>query len=80
MNWQPIDTLKLGGDAVLLFSESWIDEDFNPKGIREGFRNESNDGPIYSARWNDCHECWETDIGYEATHWIERPEPPSIGE
>ncbi|MEW8051283.1 MAG: hypothetical protein AB2754_15945 [Candidatus Thiodiazotropha endolucinida] len=71
--WQPIETLKVGGDAVLLFAEEWKDPDFNPTGVREGFRNESDDGPIYSARWNDCHECWETVINHEATHWMPRP-------
>ena len=74
--WRPIETLDLGGDAVLLYAEKWIDEDFNPKGIREGFRNGSDDGPIYSAKWNDCHECWETDVSHEATHWMPRPESP----
>ena len=77
--WQPIETLKCGGDAVLLFAEAWKDDDFNPPGIREGFRNESDDGPIFSAYWNDCHECWETDVGYEATHWMPRPPAPPTG-
>lgn len=74
--WQPIETLKLGGNAVLLFAEAWKDPDFNPQGVREGFRNESDDGPLYSAKWNDCHECWDTVVNYEATHWLPRPDGP----
>lgn len=74
--WQPISTLKCGGDAVLLYAEVWKDPDFNPSGIREGFRNDDDEGPIYSARWNDCYECWETDVNREPTHWMPRPAAP----
>ena len=78
MAWYPIETLKCDGEVVLLFSERWIDADFNPEGIREGFRNEDDSGPLYSARWNNCQDCWETDIGFEATHWTSRPAPPKV--
>ena len=74
--WQSIETLTLNENVVLLHSKEWIDEDFNPKGIREGFRNEDDDGPIVSARWNNCVDCWVTVINEEATHWMRQPNAP----
>ena len=74
--WQPIETLKLDDNAVLLFAECWIDPDFCPDGIREGFRNEDDEGPIFSAKWDNCGECWITVVNYEATHWKPKPVPP----
>lgn len=48
------------GVEVLAFSPKWIDEDFNPKGIRIGFQNENDAGPFMSAEWcNYCDE-WHT--------------------
>lgn len=45
------------GEEVLAFNRKWIDEDFNPKGIRVGFL--SDDGFI-SAFWYDEQDCYET--------------------
>ena len=78
-NWQPIETLKQTGTFVLLYSEDWIDEDFNPEGIREGFRDENDDGPIISSKWDGCHDYWKTEICFNATHWMPRPKPPGRG-
>lgn len=75
--WKSIETLSLNDNVVLLFSKEWVDPDFNPEGIREGFCNEDDDGPIYSAAWNPCHDCWETVITEDATHWIPRLLPPT---
>ena len=79
-NWKPINTLKMEHGTVLLFSEEWVDYNFNPHGIREGFRNEGDDGPIMSAEWIDDWDCYATDEGYEATHWTELPKPPNQEE
>jgi len=77
MEWQPIDTLKCNSPSVLLFSEHWKHEDFCPTGVREGFRGEHDAGPIYSAQWNDCGDCYDTAVGYGATHWMPMPEGPT---
>ncbi len=77
--WQPIEKLKYG-IPVLIYDPAWIDPDFNPKGIREGFRNEDNTGPIWSAKWNDCGDCWETMIDDGGTHWKAQPQPPEGGD
>ena len=74
--WQPIETLKQDDSVVLVFSEDWKDPDFNPEGIREGFRNEDDKGPIVSAKWNGCHDCWDTEYDSKPTHWIRRPVGP----
>lgn len=45
------------GEEVLAFNRKWIDEDFNPRGIRVGFL--SDEGFI-SAFWYDEQDCYET--------------------
>lgn len=42
---------------VLGFNPEWIDEDFNPSGIRVGFLSE--DG-FTSATWNNEQDCFDT--------------------
>lgn len=44
------DILPDEGIEVLCFNEAWIDEDFNPKGVRIGFLN--GDGWITAHWWN----------------------------
>ena len=75
-NWNSIDSLTMDDFVVLIFSEEWKDTDFNPEGIREGFRNETNDGPIVSAKWNGCYDCWDTEHDSKPTHWAPRPKGP----
>lgn len=74
--WRPISSLKQSDGAVTLYAPEWVDDDFNPCGVREGFRNEGDDGPIMCARWNDPCDRWETDDNCTATHWMPQPEPP----
>jgi hypothetical protein len=75
--WQSIETLCCEDGPVLLYSPRWVDPDFNPEGIREGFRSEGPGGPILSARWCDTHDMWETDAQSEPTLWLRRPAAPS---
>lgn len=44
MNWKKFKEEKPSeGEEVLAYHPSWIDEDFNPKGIRIGFWNGGDD-------------------------------------
>ena len=45
------------GVEVIAYNHKWVDEDFNPNGIRIGFL--SDDGFI-SAFWWDEQDCYET--------------------
>lgn len=45
------------GVEVLAYNHLWIDEDFNPKGVRIGFRMEDD---FYSAFWEDSQESFVT--------------------
>jgi len=53
------------GQSLLLFNPEWIDEDFNPTGVREGFCGPDN---WFSAFWFDYQDCYETDT-QPPTHW-----------
>ena len=46
------------GEEVLTYHPSWIDEDFNPRGIRIGFWNGGDD--FKSAHWWDYQDCYIT--------------------
>lgn len=57
---------------VMGYNPSWVDEDFNPRGIRECFR--TGDGTEWvSARWTDGCDTYETDEG-PPTHYYEIPD------
>lgn len=45
------------GEEVLAYNPNWIDEDFNPKGIRIGFQDVSDgdDGDFVSAHYWRCY-------------------------
>lgn len=45
------------GVEVMAYNHKWVDEDFNPNGIRIGFL--SDDG-FTSAFWWDEQDCYET--------------------
>jgi len=64
------------GIEVIAYNESWIDEDYNPKGIRAGFQNlsEDEDGEFISARWNNEQDYYMTIEDEKPTHWMPMPE------
>lgn len=41
-NWQTIDKLEKIDKDVLLYSEEWINEEYNPTGIRIGYKQHNN--------------------------------------
>jgi len=51
------------GEEVLAYHHLWIDEDFNPKGTRIGFRSEpviDKEDDFTSAYWWDYQDCYMT--------------------
>lgn len=58
MEWIKIDNENKPEGEVLLFSENWIHEDWNPKGIRIGFHDDVS-GWI-SAYWCNYHDDYHT--------------------
>lgn len=59
MNWKKFKEEKpTEGEEVLAYHPSWIDEDFNPRGIRIGFWNGGDD--FKSAHWWDYKDCYIT--------------------
>ena len=82
--WISIDKqLPEAGFEVLLFNAKWIDEDFNPKGVRIGCRDDL--AGWYSAYWCNYHDEYHTRTTDEddkqftdfkaenqiPTHWME---------
>lgn len=59
MNWKKFKEEKPSErEEVLAYHPSWIDEDFNPRGIRIGFWNGGDD--FRSAHWWDYQDCYVT--------------------
>jgi hypothetical protein len=66
----------------LLWHQDWIDPDFNPTGVRQGFWGPHPDDPDQEcwivARWNPCHDVWETERAEpQPSHWRPMPAPPT---
>lgn len=59
---------------VLGFSIEWIDEDFNPDGIRECFIDD--DGKWISAKWFDYQDTYTNDERTKPTHCMPLPPKP----
>lgn len=56
MKWKKYDKDNLPpiGEEVLAYSKKWINEDFNPRGIRVGFQCDYGD--FISAYWWDYQD------------------------
>jgi len=66
------------GEPLLGFNAEWIDEDFNPKGVRECHCY--GDGSDYhSVAWLDEQDCWIT-TDDKPTHWQPLPAAPTDTE
>lgn len=50
------------GQEVLAYHPDWVDEDFNPKGIRTGFQDlsDGDDGDFVSAHYWSHQDCYMT--------------------
>lgn len=58
--WREPKKEDIDKHELLGFSRGWIDEDYNPKGIRICFCN--GDGTEWvSAKYNNYHDCYEED-------------------
>lgn len=66
----PVNTVVLG------FNELWVDEDFEPAGIRETLLLDGIEKGWQSAKWNGNHDCWFNDEETKPTQWMQRPLPP----
>jgi len=72
MNWKPISTAPKN-TAVLLFSEDFIDEDFNPTGVVDGHWSDDTEWTIW--QWNGYQDCFDTINNVNPTHWAPKLSP-----
>lgn len=73
--WQSMNSAPLDSTPVLLFHKDWIDDDFNPSGVVDGFFTDDVDMGWAGAFWNDCQECWDTRHWLEPSHWMPKEGP-----
>lgn len=78
--WQPIEDLlnnaKLKYHAVLLYSPEFVDLDFNPEGVYEGFFTDGDGGKFLAAVWNNEQDCYDT-LKVEPTHYMLKIKGPT---
>lgn len=48
------------GVEIIAQDDRWIDEDYNPLGIRFGFLNENEDGPFICVKYDNNQDYYET--------------------
>lgn len=58
MNWIEINEENKPHGLILGFNEKWIDEDFNPEGVR--LCHWCDLSGWVSSYWNNYHECYNT--------------------
>ncbi len=58
---------------VLFYSAEWVD-DFNPRGVVEGYYNQG-DGIYYASKYNPEQDCWDT-IECTPDYWTHAPLGP----
>lgn len=75
--WIPVSVKPAEDEGeVLLYNKKWVDEDFNPKGIRIGYYNACSGWT--SAYWLDEYDDYSTaesdiDNFHAPTHWMKLP-------
>lgn len=57
------------GIEILAYCVQWIHPDFNPKGIRVGFLNQSEQGEFVSAKYCTQGDCYESDEQFLPEYW-----------
>ncbi|MEO7046575.1 MAG: hypothetical protein ABI091_14790 [Ferruginibacter sp.] len=67
------------------FNKKWIDEEYNPEGVRSCFMDQ--DGEWNSAKWDNEQDNWHNEstwaekghywYGVAPTHWKPLPKPPN---
>ena len=66
----------IANTEVLAFSSFWVDEDYNPDGIRIGFRQdfvnseETIEAGFHSAVWNNYNDHYDTDFENIPEKWV----------
>lgn len=74
LGWIGIDdALPPHGKPVWLWSPNWVDEDFNPEGVRDGFYND--EGIWTSCGWDPCHDVYTTDETSVPLKWAYKVSP-----
>lgn len=64
MNWKKYKEEKPPvGQEVLAYHPDWVDDDFNPKGVRVGFWDGEDD--FTSAHWWSHQDCYMTISHFE---------------
>ena len=77
--WALVNEQPPNGIPLVCYHPDWIDEDFNPNGVREGFYNLNGEPDDWTtAKWNNCSDRYMT--FYDTpSHWM-LPEPLEVTE
>ena len=71
MNWISVNGhVPELGYPVIGFNDTWIDEDFNPKGTRECVPADNKSGWV-TAKWNASDDYYMTTEDDVPTHYLE---------
>lgn len=64
------------GVPVLLYNRDWIDADFCPEGVIEGYWDEGMFPGWIGAVWNPSSDQWDATEVFP-THWVAMPSGPT---
>lgn len=81
MEWKEITRKiekEVEGQVVIGYSPEWIDEDYNPKGVRECFTCCAGEKGWTSMKWCGYHDDWHCDNDTAPTHICLIPETSTL--
>lgn len=75
--WYPASCPPPVGAVVIGYHPDWVDDDFNPTGVRECLLN-CEEGEWLSGKWYDCQEGWKIEDETPPLQWTPMPIPPAL--
>ena len=74
--WMPISDAAKRYVSVWLYSADFVDEDFNPTGVVDGYWNDDLGWTVWW--WNGCHDCYDTISMVAPTHFAQKVSPAGM--
>jgi len=77
VEWNNIATAP-ADEPLWLWAPDWVDEDFNPSGVKDGFWSDADGWVVWG--WDACNDVFTTIDGANPTKWAYKIKPDTYKE